>query len=297
LEHDLTPLIIIGAPRSGTNMLRDVLTRLPGFNTWPCDEINYIWRRGNARHPSDALPAHLARPAVGDYIRRQFKWVQRRDGGHTVVEKTCANSLRVPFVDAVVPEARYLFIQRDGIDAVASAIPRWHARPEIPYLARKARFVPWCDAPVYAARVLQSRARRLFETNPPPKLWGPQIEGMADWFESYTLAEVCAWQWRCCLERSLAALQRMPEERWLTVRYESFVREPAAELRRISQWLNVNCRSSTIESAVADVTSDNIGKGADRLDSATYQRLQSIVRREPNDGPASGNPTAIRGRG
>ena len=51
-DHDI---IIIGAPRSGTNMLRDVLTALPGFETWPCDEINLAWRHGNRALPSDEL--------------------------------------------------------------------------------------------------------------------------------------------------------------------------------------------------------------------------------------------------
>ena len=38
-----------------------------------------------------------------------------------MVEKTCANTLRLPFVDKVLPEARYLHIVRDGVDVVASA--------------------------------------------------------------------------------------------------------------------------------------------------------------------------------
>ena len=58
------PLVIIGAGRSGTNMLRDVLCRMPGLGTWPCDEINYIWRHGNRAHPDDEFPGGFARPKV-----------------------------------------------------------------------------------------------------------------------------------------------------------------------------------------------------------------------------------------
>ena len=54
-------VVIIGAPRSGTNMLRDVLTSLPGFATWPCDEINLIWRHGNRD-----LPLRRAGAGAGD---------------------------------------------------------------------------------------------------------------------------------------------------------------------------------------------------------------------------------------
>ncbi|MDN5869897.1 MAG: sulfotransferase [Nitrococcus sp.] len=34
------PVVIIGAPSSGTNMLRDVLTPIPDVPTWPCENIN-----------------------------------------------------------------------------------------------------------------------------------------------------------------------------------------------------------------------------------------------------------------
>ena len=55
-------VVIIGAPRSGTNMLRDILSTFEGVATWPCDEINYIWRHGNMSYPSDEIPRELANP-------------------------------------------------------------------------------------------------------------------------------------------------------------------------------------------------------------------------------------------
>lgn len=68
------PVIIIGAGRSGTNMVPDLLTAFPACATWPCDEINYIWRYGNAGFPTDELTAEHARPSVvrilsGDSLR------------------------------------------------------------------------------------------------------------------------------------------------------------------------------------------------------------------------------------
>lgn len=57
---NLTPIILIGAPRSGTNIFRDTIASLPSVTTWPCDEINYIWRHGNINYPSDEFPVELA---------------------------------------------------------------------------------------------------------------------------------------------------------------------------------------------------------------------------------------------
>ncbi len=76
----------------------------------------------------------------------------RRDDADVVVEKTCANSLRVPFVDRVVPEARYVFIRRDGLDAVGSAMARWKAPLDIPYLARKGAVWVWVSVPLRSAK-------------------------------------------------------------------------------------------------------------------------------------------------
>ncbi len=73
---DFNPVIIIGAPRSGTNMLRDVLTSFEKIGTWPCDEINYIWRHGNVRYPSDEIPRERATEPVKNYIRQHFQKIQ-----------------------------------------------------------------------------------------------------------------------------------------------------------------------------------------------------------------------------
>ena len=120
-------VIIIGAPRSGTNILRDCLISIDGIASWPCDEINYIWRHGNINFPSDALPAERATQKVKEYIRKQFGKIQKQTGGNVIIEKTCANSLRVPFVRAVFPDAKFIFISRNGLDAIGSAKIRWSA--------------------------------------------------------------------------------------------------------------------------------------------------------------------------
>ncbi|WP_373508678.1 hypothetical protein [Thiocapsa sp.] len=96
------------------------------------------------------------------------------------MEKTCANSLRVPFVDAVVPEARDIVIRRDGLDTVGSAIQRWKAPLDIPDLARKARFVPPSDLPHDAGRYLWNRLYRLVSRQERLAFRGPQMADMRE---------------------------------------------------------------------------------------------------------------------
>lgn len=274
---DYRSVVIVGAPRSGTNMLRDVLTALPGFATWPCDEINVIWRHGNLRYRSDEFPATLARSDVQRYIRRQFDWVARRYGARVVVEKTCANSLRVPFVDAVNPEARYVFIRRDGIDAVGSAVQRWTAPLDLRYMARKARFVPPVDLPYYVLRHAGHRLYRLFSRERRLSSWGPRLDDMDELLARYPLDEVCALQWQRCVESARGVFEAMASDRWIEVAYEEFVRRPEAELDRVLDLIGIGVPSDVRAEALSNVRSDSVGKGRSALSTDSVRRVEARV--------------------
>jgi hypothetical protein len=157
-----------------------------------------------------------------------------------VVEKTCANSLRVPFVDRVLPDARYIFVVRNGLDAVASATERWRAGINLSYTLRKARFLPWTDALHYATQFMRNRLFRAMSSDRRLAQWGPRLENMDALLRRYTLEEVCAFQWRECVCRSEEALQGFPDERVLRIRYEHVVTEPAAFLTRVAAFLQIS---------------------------------------------------------
>jgi hypothetical protein len=276
---NILPLIIIGAPRSGTNMLRDVLTSLPGVATWPCDEINYIWRHGNVRYPSDEFTPGMARPEVCKYIRRQFDWVERKYRAHTVVEKTCANSLRVGFVDRVVPEAKYIFIRRDGLDAVGSSIKRWKAELDIPYLARKARFVPAADLPYYGSRFLWNRVYRMLSREERLAFWGPKLAGMENLLDRYSLHEVCALQWKRCVDKAAEDFSQIPKDRWIEVAYENFVAEPDAGLKSLTEFLDIKVSDDVVARVVEGVSPRSIGKGRRDLGEKAIERLMPLIQK------------------
>ena len=272
------PVIILGAGRSGTNMLRDVLCRLPDYGTWPCDEINYVWRHGNKRFPHDAFPPELARPQVRAFVDRAFRACAKRESCSNVVEKTCANTLRAGFVAQALPEhARFLHIVREGGDVVASAGKRWKAKLDIPYLLRKTRFVPPLDLPYYAARYLGARIYRLFDHEGRLSFWGPRYPGMEEDLQRMSLAEVCAWQWRHCVERSLEDLEALGPDRVLHLRYEDFVAAPAQELQRICRFLEEDCSEEDLLAAVASVSKGSVGKGARDLSGEQRTAIDEIV--------------------
>jgi len=281
------PLVIVGAGRSGTNMLRDCLAQLDGVVTWPCDEINYIWRHGNREETTDEFTAAHARPPVQAFIRSRFTDIARRATaadrsrreGPIIVEKTCANSLRVPFVDAVLPEARYLYIVRDGRDVVASAGKRWKAPLDIPYLLAKARYVPVSDLPYYATRYALNRLRKLRSSDATLSVWGPRFEGMQALAETASNEAVCAAQWSRCVERSDAAFESIAPERVLRARYEDFVSSPAEHMMRIGEFVGRPFSPDAIAAATANVRVSSVGKGGRELPPDVVSRMAEMLTR------------------
>ncbi len=274
-EDAWRPLVIIGAPRSGTKLLRDLVCQAPDCATWPCDEINLLWRHGNARHPDDELPPSLASPTVVRYLRRRFAHLARRTGAATLVEKTCANSLRVAFVDRILPEARYLFILRDGRDAAASAVERFSAPVDWPYTFRKLRYVPASDLPFYALQYARNRASRLTRRDRRLAFWGPRFRGFAEFARMAALPEICARQWRECVELASRDLAAVDSRRVLRLRYEALVRRPRETLAGVFSFLGAPEAAAAID--VGHVSAAGIGRGRAQLEAADSGRALALM--------------------
>lgn len=278
------PLVIIGAGRSGTNALRDSLVKLDGFATWPCDEINPVWRHGNIGHPDDAIPASAATAVVRHFIRKSFVRIWRRTGcPRIVVEKTCANCLRVPFVDAVLPEARFIHIVRDGFDVMASARKRWSGELDVAGLAyylAKARCAPIADLPIYALRAVRNHLAIRLGRRAHFDVWGPIFQGMAD-LRDVPLDQRIALQWSACVTSANAALQAMAPDRVFDLRYEDFVAEPVAQLERIMHWLGRAPSRSDLVAAAGTIQPTSVGKGrhaASAIDRDTLAVLEEPMK-------------------
>jgi hypothetical protein len=229
------PVIVIGAARSGTKLLRDLIASHPRFRAVPYD-VNYVWRMGTETVPHDERDPADATPRVTARIRGQLG--RFAAPGTTLVEKTVSNTLRVGFVHRILPDARFVHLLRDGRDVIASAYAQWQAPVDWRYTLAKLRQYPLLSAPGYALRWgvarLFGRGSRL------PPVWGPAYRGIHEDLRALPLLQVCARQWQRSVEASLAQLAAVPPERVLTVPYARLVGDPDAELARIFRFLDAD---------------------------------------------------------
>jgi LPS sulfotransferase NodH len=213
------PIFIIGAPRSGTSLLYAILRSSPEIAHWP-GEAHEVWEADY--HPalrnwsSNALDASDITPSAAARIQRRF--FLTAGSRKRLLDKTPRNSLRVPFVDAIFPDAMYVFLLRDGRDNVNSLINAWRSPRYRTYELPEPHAIPGTD-PRWWKFVLYPG-------------WEQDCQG--------PLEIVCAKQWRACNDSALAALQALDESRSTTVSYEDLIEDPQAQTRRVSEWLGLD---------------------------------------------------------
>lgn len=214
------PVIILGAPRSGTSLLSELFDAHP--DVLVLREPRLVWRYGNDRR-SDQLRAVHARPEVVDHVHAAFTAALRERGVERLVEKTPANTVRPLFVDAVFPDARYLHITRNGWAAVPS-IRNFSVRRGAGFDGRQARklgrrlreaelsqVVHY--VPELARRVSGRFARR-------PALYGPRLAGLGSVVDELGHLEAAALQWRTCVDSAAAFGRALPHDRYREIQLE-----------------------------------------------------------------------------
>ena len=212
------PIFIVGAPRSGTSLLYAILSRSSQLRHWP-GESHEIWEADV--HPatrgweSNALSAADATAEVAARIRRSFFLVTGKK--HRLLDKTPRNALRVPFVDAIFPDARYIYLRRDGRENVNSLINAWRTSRYKTYELPEPHSIPGVD----------------------PRWWKFVLyPGWRDDGRS-PLEVVCAKQWIASNEHLLGARTSIPDERWIDIRYEDLVDRPEEEVGRLLDGLGL----------------------------------------------------------
>ena len=268
----MKPVIIIGAPRSGTNILRDSLSKIKHIRTWDCDEIPYIWRYGNQKYSTDFLKPNFINHSQKAYIRRQFTKIVRDQNEELVLEKTCANSLRVNFVKHIFPEAKFIYLLRNGYDVSYSIMQKWNSRFSLIYSLKKFRYVPIGDIPYLFSQFIRNRLHLNSKKNR-LKFWGPRFAKYED-ISDLSIEEISAMQWDACVSNSDKSFRSMDRSKVYNLKYEDFVTNPYFFIKEISDFIGVKVTNGV---EFPRINSKSVGKGRTNLNDDQINVIKPII--------------------
>lgn len=230
------PVFIVSSPRSGSTLLYEVLCNAAGL--WNIDgESHGIIEGIPGLHPaqrhfeSHQLEAADAGTDTATALYAGFATELRNHLGYhyldlpakarpkrvRLLEKTPENALRIPFLDALFPSARFIFLHRDARQTVNSLIDGW----------RHGGFVNIAGLPGWE--------RRDWCFLLPP---GWRSLNGAD------LSDIAAFQWRSANTRILDDLEALPRERWTVVEYADLIAAPQAVVKRLCRFMEIDCDPS-----------------------------------------------------
>jgi hypothetical protein len=230
------PVIIVSAPRSGSNLLFEQLMQVPGF--WTIGgESHAIFaafpqlRAENAAFDSGCLGEKHADWDVRRMMRICFLFLVGNHCGSRylampeatrpatirLLEKTPRNALNIPFLVRVFPDARFIYLHRDPRENVASLIEAWMLG------LRTGRFVTFRNLPGW------DRSGWCFLL---PPGWRSMV--------GRSLAEIAAFQWSACNQIILDNLTQLPNDRWTTISYQALIEDSAGQLKRLCRFADID---------------------------------------------------------
>jgi hypothetical protein len=213
-------VFIIGCGRSGTTALGELLGRHPALaylheprDIWQIEPRTDVWSASAGdRGGRLVLDAGDARQAAGSRIARAFAAEVRLQGATRVVEKLPINSFRIGYIDALFADAQFIHVVRHGLEVARS-------------IAKLAAQGAWFGHGDYKWRLLVDLAQESGDRRLVDLCTTGELRGLLEW--------------RLSILAARAALQGLPGERWIEIRYEDLVAEPLAVCERLETSLEL----------------------------------------------------------
>lgn len=221
------PVFVTGLGRSGTTLLGLLLSmhREVGFLNepkalWhvvdPQQDVNGNYARGVGRY---RLGGENVTPAMKLRAHRLFGRYLASIGATRVVDKYPELVFRIPYVRAIFPDARFIFISRNGVDA-SQSIVRWSER-----LGRGsgAALEDWWGR-------ADSKWHALWDqlVEPEPNCAAVAALGR----DALDHANRAAVEWALTMREGMRQARAAPDV-VVVVRYEDLIADPEGELQRV----------------------------------------------------------------
>ncbi|ABV35875.1 sec-C motif domain protein [Shewanella sediminis HAW-EB3] len=219
------PIIILSAPRSGSTLLFEILSKSRSLWTIGGEshaiieghrELNITSRNfdSNALDESDwnnELHQSLRQGFKAQLRNADDKPYREADGPVRFLEKTPKNSLRIDFLNKVFPDAIFIYLIREPKENISSIMQAW----------RSGRFRTYPMLPGFGG----DWSLLL------PKNWRA-LKGLP-------LENVAAFQWLQANESIMNSLSKLPDEKWHMLSYRDLVGSPYETISSLTEFCQI----------------------------------------------------------
>ena len=208
------PIIVVGCSRAGTTLVYKTLSESHEIGSLQ-RETHDFWVDLHPLQDKDwathDLGAADASAADRDYVARYF---YAHTGRRRWVDKNNQNGLCVPYLQALFPDAVFVYVKRSPGDNLNSLIEGW-GKPE--------EFATWSHELPETVAVEGGRYNQ----------WCFFLaEGWRNYLQA-SVEEVAAFQYEAINYAILDAKTAVPAGQWVEVFYEDFLRDPVRTFRTI----------------------------------------------------------------
>ena len=208
------PIFVVAPPESGAGRVHAALAAAPGvWELGPAGRavldrsVAADPEAGDRRAPEDATPAEVER------VRDELKALREASGRRgRPLDGAPRNSLRVGFLAAIFPAARFVYVYRDPRETIAAIDAAWHS----------GAYVSHPDLPGWQG---------------PP--WSLVL--VPHWRElaGATVTRIAAAQWAACTRTALDELERLAPTRWSVIDHATLDHDPEAVFADLCEFVGV----------------------------------------------------------
>ena len=224
------PVLILAAPRSGSTLLFETLAQSDDLHTIGGESHGLFesiprFNPAMGRCESNALFVDDASPAIIQQIRLWFFQISRDSHGRSVqhlggrlkfrprlLEKMPKNALRVSLLNALFPDALFIYLYRNPRENISSMMDAWESGRFVTYNSLPGRDTNW-------SLLL-------------PPGWRDYINAPHE--------EIAAFQWKSANTMILQELTKFDRKRWIAVSQGQQIRQPVATIQRVCEFCEVS---------------------------------------------------------
>jgi hypothetical protein len=208
------------------------------------------------------------RTAAAQY-RALFKALANLMGGRRVIVERSGGSLpALPTLQQQFPDARFVFLHRDGADTALSMSSYFAVR--MMCIAGEAAMS--ATTPLPPNPTIEQIAAAA-----PPEFDGllvPPLDG--ERIKKYQVSlTFCGELWSKVILEAVDVLKRMPRNRWMSMKYERLLESPRTELPRMAEFIGVPVDQQWLDIACGSVDPSRSGKASAQVDPGLLASLKA----------------------